>query len=106
MAPYLLAILLGTQVLRPVWALQVTPNSKCATVCMDYAGADPSDPNVSNTYGSDIVCNDADYNTTAVGLKFQNCVDCLQTSTATGSGETDQSWFLCELCQALNIGGL
>jgi hypothetical protein len=96
MAAYILAFLLAIRALAPAWALQVTPNSPCATQCIDYAGTDPSDPNVSNTYGSDIVCNDADYNSTATGLKFQNCISCLQNSTASNEDETDQSWFLCE----------
>lgn len=102
MATYLLASILALQVLTPTLALQVTPNSGCASVCVDYAGADPSDPNVSNTYGSDIVCNDADYSTTAVGQKFQTCINCLQNSTATGSGETDESWFLYNIRFAFN----
>lgn len=96
MAAYVFAFLIAIQVLVPTWALQVTPNSKCASICMDVAGQDPSDPNVSNTYGSDIVCNDADYSSTALGRKFENCINCLQNSSATSTEETDQSWFLCK----------
>jgi hypothetical protein len=77
--------------------LQVTPNSPCALTCIDDPTEDVSDPNTSNTYASDIVCNDADYVNTATGRKFEACMNCLRNSTATGSGENDQSWFLCKL---------
>ena len=83
-------------VLTPTWALQVTPNSPCASVCMDDPTQDPSDPNLSNTSGSDIVCLDGDYTNTTVGQKFETCLNCLQNSTASSSGENDQAWFLCE----------
>jgi hypothetical protein len=93
----LLSILLLTS---KALALQVTPNSPCASVCMDDPSQDASDPNTSNTYPSDIVCNDADYENTSVGRKFASCVNCLRNSTASGAGENDQSWFLCK-CRRL-----
>ena len=79
-----------------VLALQVSPNSPCASVCLDDATADPSDPNTSNTYPTDIVCSNVDYDSTPVGRKFEACTDCLRNSTSSSSGENDQSWFLCE----------
>lgn len=65
---------------------------------MDDPSQDISDPDVSNTYGSSIVCNDADYDNTVVGNKFKKCINCLQNSTASDSdsGETDTAWFLCK----------
>ncbi|KAH8821721.1 hypothetical protein F5884DRAFT_100567 [Xylogone sp. PMI_703] len=83
-------------------ALQVTPNSPCAEVCLNDPTQDPSDPNVSNTYGSEIACTDSSYDTSTVGQKFKSCVNCLRNSTAHESGESDQSWFLYNLRFALD----
>ncbi|CZR59234.1 uncharacterized protein PAC_09126 [Phialocephala subalpina] len=85
-----------------VWGLQVTPNSACARICMDDPTADVSDPNVSNTLGQDIVCNDADYSSTSVGRKFKQCLTCLQNSTASSGSENDQGWFFYNLRYAFN----
>lgn len=95
MAIFRRASLLSILLLTPkALSLQVTPNSPCATLCMDDPSQNISDPNTSNTYPSDIVCADADYENTPVGRKFESCVNCLRNSTATGAGENDQSWFL------------
>ncbi|AEO56122.1 hypothetical protein MYCTH_2300674 [Thermothelomyces thermophilus ATCC 42464] len=75
-------------------ALQVTPNSPCASVCQDLRGLDPSDPDSSTTRNSDITCEDADYSS-AAGTKFKKCMTCLQTSTFSQDGESDTMWFLC-----------
>lgn len=80
-----------------VLALQVTPNSPCAIKCLDDPTKDVSDPTSSNTFGKDIVCNDANYSTSVAGQKFEECVTCLQTSAFTRSGESDQGAFLCKL---------
>ena len=82
-----------------VLALQVSPNSPCASVCLDDPSLDASDPNSSNTYGSDIVCLDTSFHTTSVGQKYESCVSCLQNSTASASGESDTEWFLCKLLE-------
>ncbi len=79
------------------WALQVTPGSACADVCLDQKNGNPSEPNASTTGLSDIVCNDDDYSTTSVGVKFKSCLSCLQTSTSVNGSESDTAWFLCEL---------
>ena len=76
-------------------ALQVTPNSQCAAICIDAADQDVSDPNVSNTKGSDIVCRDENYSN-PVGQKFQKCVTCLQNSADASATESDLQWFLCK----------
>lgn len=94
--------LLSISWLTPTCALQVTPNSGCASICLDNPTKDVSDPNVSNTFGSDIVCIDGDYGSNAVGQKFRKCMDCLQSSTAEASGENDQGWFLYNLRFALD----
>jgi len=77
-------------------SLQVTPNSPCASICIDDPNQDVSDPETSSTQGNDIVCSDSSYSTSPVGKKFESCVSCLQNSGASASGETDQDWFICE----------
>ncbi|OHW91731.1 hypothetical protein CSPAE12_09713 [Colletotrichum incanum] len=77
-----------------VSALQVTPNSLCASFCLDSIGLDVSDPNSSNTKGKDITCADGKYQTEAAGQKFQQCMSCLQDSQFVQGGENDQDWFL------------
>lgn len=70
-------------------ALQVTPNSPCLKTCLNDAG-------VSSISGSDIFCNDKDYSK-PLGQKFQNCVECLQTSSFGTDSENDQGWLLYNL---------
>ncbi|KAK6858526.1 hypothetical protein PG995_006225 [Apiospora arundinis] len=78
-------------------ALQVAPNSPCASVCVDSNDLDHSDPNSSNTLSKDISCHDKDYANTASGQKFRRCLSCLQDSTFSQGSETDQGWFLYNL---------
>jgi hypothetical protein len=82
-------------------ALQVTPNSPCSAQCIDNSNENPSDPNSSNTYGTDITCNNANYSSTAAGQKFESCLNCLQNSAYSSSTESDQAWFLYNLRYAL-----
>ncbi|KAK2004495.1 LPXTG-domain-containing protein [Colletotrichum falcatum] len=93
-ARFALKILLTTVVPAYVSALQVTPNSPCASFCLDSNGLDISDPNSSNTKGKDITCTDGEYQTGAAGQKFQQCMSCLQDSSFVQGGENDQDWFL------------
>lgn len=83
-------------------ALQVSPSSPCSMQCIDNMNDNPTDPNNSNTTGNDLTCKDADYSTTAVGQKFKNCMNCLQNSTYSGSGENDQAWFVYNLRYAVD----
>lgn len=76
-------------------ALQVAPNSPCASFCIDDSSLDVSDPNSSNTNGSDIVCNDGDFSSQATGQKFERCLSCLQDSPFVQAPENDQQWFFC-----------
>ena len=97
MSTFRRAFLLAIILLAPeVLGLQVTPNSPCASTCMDDVSDNVSDPNSSNTVPSDIVCADADYTNVAAGRKYEACVNCLRNSTVSSDGEDDQSWFLCE----------
>ncbi|RYO76843.1 hypothetical protein DL762_009666 [Monosporascus cannonballus] len=78
-------------------ALQVTPNSPCASFCVDSNDLDFSDPNFSNTKNKDITCYDSKYTTSPAGQKFQRCISCLQDSTFSQGSENDQLWFLYNL---------
>ncbi|KAI1100148.1 hypothetical protein F4804DRAFT_336532 [Jackrogersella minutella] len=84
-------------------ALQVTPGSSCATVCLDNPQGDGQDPNASSTNSSDIVCNDQDFSTTTSGIKFKNCIECLQESHATSNEENDVSWYLYNLRYSVDV---
>ncbi|KAL2760764.1 hypothetical protein ACRALDRAFT_2024678 [Sodiomyces alcalophilus JCM 7366] len=87
-------LLLVTVLAASASALQVTPNSPCASVCLDSEGLESSDPESSNTYGSDIACDDAEFRSTAKGRKFQRCLTCLEESSFEDGLENDQTWFL------------
>ncbi|CAM1508341.1 Fc.00g051890.m01.CDS01 [Cosmosporella sp. VM-42] len=77
--------------------LQVTPNSPCASFCIDSLDLDKSDPNSSNTNGTDITCSDDDFTDKPEGQKFQRCLSCLQDSAFEQGSENDQNWFLYNL---------
>lgn len=78
-------------------AIQVTPNSPCASLCIDSSGLDTSDPNSSNTVNADMVCNDVDFGSTTAGHKWTACMGCLQNSTFSQGTESDQAWFFYNL---------
>ncbi|KAF9881193.1 LPXTG-domain-containing protein [Colletotrichum karsti] len=80
-----------------VAGLQVTPDSPCASFCLDSNDLDYSDPKSSNTRNKDITCEDGEYQTENAGRKFQQCVSCLQDSSYVKGAENDQSWFLYNL---------
>ncbi|KAI1824631.1 hypothetical protein F4861DRAFT_247269 [Xylaria intraflava] len=93
--------------LRSVIALEVTPGSSCAVLCLDNPESNPNDPKSSTTTPDDIVCADDEYNTASPGIKFQNCLSCLQTSNATDNAtsntESDTSWFLYNLRYSVDV---
>ncbi|KAK7912028.1 hypothetical protein PG985_014509 [Apiospora marii] len=84
-------------------ALQVSPNSTCAALCLDQPEGNPLDPKASNTNYTDISCFDDEYSSSAKGLKFKNCVDCLRDSKDVGGGENDISWFLYNIRYAVDV---
>ncbi|TDZ13135.1 hypothetical protein C8035_v000021 [Colletotrichum spinosum] len=86
--------LLTTLVPVGVSALQVTPDSPCASFCLDSNDLDYSDPNSSNIGNKDVTCLDSQYQTAPAGRKFQQCMSCLQDSSFVQGSENDQSWFL------------
>ncbi|KAI2641509.1 hypothetical protein GGS26DRAFT_585900 [Hypomontagnella submonticulosa] len=81
-------------------ALKVTPGSTCAAVCLDDSNGDPSG---SSTNSTDIVCDDQEYSTTANGIRFKNCVECLQESHAMTDEENDIFWYLYNLRYSVDV---
>lgn len=75
-------------------AIQVTPNSPCTSVC-NNGGSTPGQK-LSQTNEEDIVCNDEAYSS-GKGQQFQQCLDCLQTSSFGTDAENDQMWFIYNL---------
>jgi len=80
-------------------ALEVSPNSACASWCLDNPlQGNASDYAASTTYNRDLSCNDTSYASTAIGQKFKRCIECESTSPRVdnATGETDTYWFLCK----------
>jgi hypothetical protein len=78
-------------------ALQVSPSSPCSNVCIDDIIDNPTSTLNSNTNGADLSCDDVDYTNTDKGIKFKNCMTCLQTSNYASGSESDQNWFIYNL---------
>ncbi|KAI8633271.1 hypothetical protein F5Y19DRAFT_417295 [Xylariaceae sp. FL1651] len=96
-------LLASTSLLPCGIALQVTPGSTCAALCLDNPESDPLNPNSSNTTPSDITCTDQSYDTSTTGIKYKNCLDCLQKSNATSDTENDISWFLYNIRYSVDV---
>ena len=96
--PTLLALLIS---LRPAHAIQVTPGSPCAALCIDDPSSDPFSPSSSSTNASDIVCQDSLYSNSDEGEKFKSCLECLQKSEKTNGTEADNYWMLYNLRHTL-----
>lgn len=77
-------------------ALEVSPGSRCASVCLNEQTGNGQDPKASTTNVTDIVCEDVNYYSTSPGTKFKNCVECLRDSTQVSGNENDIAWFLCK----------
>ncbi|KAK8116599.1 exo-alpha-sialidase neuraminidase protein [Apiospora kogelbergensis] len=88
---------------RVTLALEVTPGSACAALCLNNPESDPLNPASSWTGPSDVTCSDDEYSTTSAGIKFKNCLDCLRDSRDAKNGETDMSWFLYNLRYSVNV---
>ncbi|RYP40936.1 hypothetical protein DL769_011692 [Monosporascus sp. CRB-8-3] len=86
-----------------VSCLQVTPNSECAALCLDQPNGNVEDSTASSTNSSDIVCRDGDYSSKPTGIKFKNCLNCLQESTAVSGDESDVLWFLHNIRFAVDV---
>ena len=81
-------------------ALEVAADSRCAPLCVNEAGSNVSDIYSSGTYFSELACNDWELsgpNSTGVGKKWVDCLNCTSTSTQHDSEANDVYWFLCKL---------
>ncbi|KAI0532427.1 hypothetical protein GGR58DRAFT_490326 [Xylaria digitata] len=103
MTLFVILLLLSISFLQHGAALQVTPGSTCAAFCLDNPESDPLNPDSSNTRSSDITCTDDSFDNTATGIKFKNCLDCLQKSNATSNTESDVSWFLYNIRYSVDV---
>ncbi|KAI1113752.1 hypothetical protein F5Y14DRAFT_417140 [Nemania sp. NC0429] len=103
MTPFVTLLLSSICLLPYGSALQVTPGSTCAAFCLDNPESDPLSPDSSNTTPRDITCTDDSYDNSATGIKFKNCLDCLQKSNATSDTESDVSWFLYNIRYSLDV---
>ncbi|CEI39307.1 unnamed protein product [Fusarium venenatum] len=84
-------------------ALQVTPDSECAALCSDGSNSTLDDARATNTNSSDIVCQDDDYTKSGKGIRFKNCLNCLQKSSDTWKEESDVFWFLHNVRYAFDV---
>ncbi|KAJ1329678.1 cell wall integrity and stress response component [Microdochium nivale] len=89
--------------IQHVRALQVTPGSACAAVCLDNTEDNPNDPSMSATTPRDVVCTDSNYSTQAVGIKYKACQQCLQSSHVSKGSESDAAWYLYNLRYTLSV---
>ena len=99
--PTYLSLLALLVLLRSALALQVTPGSPCAALCMDDEDNDPFSAESSTTNTTDIVCQDSLYSETDEGAKFKSCLECLQKSDKTNGTEADNYWLLYNLRYSL-----
>ncbi|ORY71512.1 uncharacterized protein BCR38DRAFT_417055 [Pseudomassariella vexata] len=97
----ILIILWGLQ--KFAVALQVTPGSPCAALCLNDPKSDTQDPGSSFTNAADISCTDHDYQSSSKGIKFKNCMECLQNSNAVSGDENDMNWFLYNLRYSVDV---
>ncbi|KAK6858520.1 hypothetical protein PG995_006219 [Apiospora arundinis] len=88
---------------RVLLALEVSPGSTCAALCLNNPESDPQNPASSWTSPSDITCSDDEYSTTSAGIKFKNCLECLRDSREAKNNESDVSWFLYNLRYSVNV---
>ncbi|KAL7625229.1 hypothetical protein AAE478_004444 [Parahypoxylon ruwenzoriense] len=87
----------------PYPVVGVTPGSPCTAVCLDEPDGDAQDPVASSTNSSDITCRDSQYDSSPTGIKFKNCLSCLQDSEAVSGNESDVAWFLYNLRYAVDV---
>lgn len=84
MASRFLRLLLLLSLTCHVLALGVTPDSPCASQCADST----------DTTDADVACEDSRLTGDGSGSKYKQCMSCLQNSTYSQDGESDQGWFL------------
>ncbi len=91
---FIAAFLIYT-LLSPTLAIQSSMNSSCDAFC----SSDQQDTQTLKLPVSDIVCNGSVYDNATGGVKFIQCINCLQNSFRASQGTSDLEWFLCEFQQ-------
>ncbi|KAI9898352.1 hypothetical protein N3K66_006712 [Trichothecium roseum] len=91
----------------PAAALEVTPGSSCASICLDADSGekDAFDPAASTTNTTDITCLDDSFSSEkGKGKKFHDCLECLQKSKKVDEeqDESDLHWYLYNLRYSLS----
>lgn len=94
--------------ITPSLTIEVTPNSRCSSLCMDSSTANPGLDMSSLTLKKDLVCSDSEYigsEQTPSGTKWKDCLSCEQKSNATDAKtkQNDLYWFLCTFCAFLPL---
>ncbi|KAF5021651.1 hypothetical protein F66182_6309 [Fusarium sp. NRRL 66182] len=84
-------------------ALHFTSDSECAVLCSDGSNSTSAESQVSATNPSDVVCEDGEYAKSGNGIRFKNCLNCLQKSQATWEEEGDVYWFLYNVRYAFDV---
>ncbi|KAL0943975.1 uncharacterized protein CTRU02_201862 [Colletotrichum truncatum] len=102
-APSLWHLLAVFSLLTAILSLEVTPGSDCAALCLGGPNGTTTDAATPSTNSSDIVCENDQYHSTGTGIKFKNCVSCLQKSQATKGAASDAAWFLYNIRYAVDV---
>lgn len=98
--PLLLLLGLSTHGPNGALAVEVTPSSKCSSLCLNNIQDNPALKEPSSTQEWDLVCDDRELdgpNSTVRGRRWKDCLTCQTTSTERDSrtNENDVYWFLC-----------
>ncbi|KAF4119654.1 hypothetical protein GMORB2_4563 [Geosmithia morbida] len=88
--------LLAAALLSTAHGLLATSGSSCEALCRDGASA-------STTNTSEIVCEDKKFSNTEQGLKFKNCISCLQDSKESSGSYADVYAYLYNLRYAFDV---
>ncbi|CAI6100312.1 unnamed protein product [Clonostachys chloroleuca] len=75
-------------------ALEFTPGSSCASLCLDNGETDAFDAAASSTNSSDITCLDTSFGSDVKGKKYKSCLECLAKSEKVEGSESDIHWYL------------
>ncbi|KAM3504212.1 hypothetical protein MY10362_003704 [Beauveria mimosiformis] len=90
-------VLVAAMMATVTTALQVTPDSPCASLCLDSSSSSSSNSSsIAKIRDDEIVCSNRDY-ASEQGQKFQRCMNCLQNSTYSQGSQNDQAWFMYNL---------
>ncbi|KAF5630690.1 exo-alpha-sialidase neuraminidase [Fusarium tjaetaba] len=85
------------------FALHFTTESECAALCSDGSNSTTSNPQTSTTNSTDVVCEDNEYSSSGNGIRFKNCLNCLQKSDTTWKEQSDVYWFLYNVRYAFDV---